>query len=253
MRIVPFRFLCIFSFFLAASLCVSPARSRQPSPDEKFLLDAANRERAERGTPPLRWDSALALAAGQHAREMVRHNSISHRFAGEAELKARVKDAGARFSQVAENVAQAPDVASIHINWMLSPGHSANILNPQLDSIGISVERRGDEYFAVQDFSASVAALTREEQEKEVAALLTARGLRIVTSSEDARKACAHGGAGGAHPRAFAHFDSPDLRQLPDGLVKMIRSGDYSSAEVGACDPGDQGGFSTFRIAVLFF
>ena len=250
-RIFWLRWLALLALlFLAQS--VLPAQ--QPSADEKFLMDAANRERAERRTPPLKWDPALAEAAQRHAREMAQRNNISHRFPGEPELKDRVRAAGARFNRVAENVAEAPDVSSIHINWMLSPGHSANILNPQLDSVGIAVEKHGDEFFAVQDFSAAVPALSAAEQEKQVGALLALRGLHILRDSEDARRACARGtGAGGARPRAVVHFEAPDLRELPPQLLKMIAGNSYDSAAVGACEPKDESAFTMFRVAVLLY
>ena len=250
-RIFWLRWLALLALlFLAQS--VLPAQ--QPSADEKFLMDAANRERAERRTPPLKWDPALAEAAQRHAREMAQRNNISHRFPGEPELKDRVRAAGARFNRVAENVAEAPDVSSIHINWMLSPGHSANILNPQLDSVGIAIEKHGDEFFAVQDFSAAVPALSAAEQEKQVGALLALRGLHILRDSEDARRACARGtGAGGARPRAVVHFEAPDLRELPPQLLKMIAGNSYDSAAVGACEPKDESAFTMFRVAVLLY
>lgn len=243
---------------LALLALLFPAQSalpaQQPSGDEKFLMDAANRERAERRTPPLKWDPALAEAAQRHAREMAQRNNISHRFPGEGELQDRVRAAGARFSRVAENVAEAPDVLSMHINWMLSPGHSANILNPQLDSIGIAIEKRGEEYFAVQDFSTAVPALSAAEQEKQVAALLASRGLHIRRDSGDARRACARGsGTGGAHPRAVVHFEAGDLRELPPQLLKMIAANGFDAAAVGACDRKDEGAFTMFRIAVLLY
>ena len=245
------RWLALLVLLLLAQ---SVLAAQEPSGDEKFLMDAANRERAERGTPPLKWDAALAEAAKRHAREMVQRSGISHRFPGEADLKERARAAGARFSQIAENVAEAPDVSSIHINWMLSPGHSANILNPQLNCIGIAVQKRGDEYFAVQDFSAAVQVLSTEEQERKVGALLASRGLHILRDSEDARRACVRGAAtGGAHARAVVHFESPDLHELPQGLLKMMAAGRFDSAAVGACEAKDEGAFATFRIAVLFY
>ena len=247
----------LLALWLFLSLLFLPgvsAAAQQPSGDEKFLLDAANRERAERGTAPLKWDPALAEAAQRHLREMIRHNTISHRFAGEDDLKSRASAAGARFSAIAENVAEAPDVASIHINWMLSPGHSANILSPHLDSIGIAVAKSGEEYFAVQDFAAAVAALSREEQERKVGELLGELGLRVSKDPEDARRACRRGGGlTGPQARGVAHFESPDLDKLPDGVLKMIRGGHFAAAAVGACDPGDKGGFATYRVALVFY
>ena len=247
LRVLPF-----FVLFLVSG--VTSFAQSQPSGDEKYLFDAVNRERAQRGAKPLKWDPALADAAQRHALEMVKHNAISHRFAGEAELKDRVSAVGARFSVVAENVAEASEVSQLHVNWMLSPGHAANILNPQLTAIGIAVERSGDELFAVQDFSAQVASWSKEEQEKRVADLIASHGIKISRDPTAARKACVQGSAGGGpRPHAYAEFESTDLSTLPDGLLKMIRSGSYSTAAVGACDPGDKGGFSMFRVAVLLF
>lgn len=123
------------------------------SSSERQLTDAANRERRNRGLPTLKWDEALASAARRHAAEMANQGTISHQFPGEPSLPARVTKAGARFTSLAENVARAPSAAAVHDLWMHSPPHRANLLDGNLDSVGVGVVPRNGEVFAVEDFS----------------------------------------------------------------------------------------------------
>ncbi|HWZ97763.1 MAG TPA: CAP domain-containing protein [Candidatus Dormibacteraeota bacterium] len=247
----PIFLALLFSFF------IFPAKSfsqQTPGPDEKFLLDAVNHERAGEKLPPLKWDANLAVAARAHVRQMVERNRLSHQFSGELDMTKRAHDAGAHFSMAAENVAEAPSINELHIGWMNSLPHRTNIMNPKLTAIGIAVEMRGEQYFAVQDFSTAVSSLTREEQEKQVGQLLQSRGLKILSNSEDARKACdSNVGAPGARPLAIFHFEAPDLNQLPDQVVNTIKRGAYRTAAVGACNVNASDGFSHFRIAVLLY
>jgi uncharacterized protein YkwD len=106
---------------------------------ERELFDDANRERSTRGLPLLRWDAELAEAARLHALRMAQQNALSHQFAGEPELAPRLRQSGAHFSAAAENVAEGPTPARIHDGWMKSPGHRENLLDPQLNSLGIAV------------------------------------------------------------------------------------------------------------------
>ena len=120
---------------------------------QRLLLAETNREREARGLPALRWNEALAEAARSHDEVMVERQTISHQFAGEPSLPTRVTRAGVHFSALAENVAEAPDAKQIHSLWMHSPGHRANILDRDMDSIGIAVAERNGEFYAVEDFA----------------------------------------------------------------------------------------------------
>jgi Cysteine-rich secretory protein family len=253
---MPAKFLrpILAALVVSSLLCASAAFSQQtPGADEKYLLDAVNRERAGEKIPPLKWDANLAAAARAHAREMTARNRLSHQFPGEPDLTARTSGAGARFSSVAENVAEAPSIDELHMGWMNSIPHRTNILNPKLTAIGIAVEMRGQQYFAVQDFSTAVSTLSREEQEKQVGRLIEKQGLKISSSSDDARKACDSSGFSGARPLAILHFESPDLNQLPDQVTSAIRKGPYRIAAVGSCAVSRSDGFSHFRIAILLY
>jgi uncharacterized protein YkwD len=141
---------------LVAFLFLSPgtARTQQYGSSAEFhLLNAANQERKANGLAPLQWDEKLAAAARSHAREMAKRNASSHEFPGEDSLPVRVTKAGVQFSAIAENVADAPSVARIHDLWMHSPGHRANILDKEMDSLGVGVVERNGQYFAVEDFA----------------------------------------------------------------------------------------------------
>ena len=258
---MPAKFLRPILAVLPFAFLIFPARCfPQQSPqqnigsDEKFLLDAVNNERAHEKIPPLTWDANLAAAARAHVHEMVARNRLSHQFSGEPDLTARASSTGARFSAVAENVAEAPSVDELHIGWMNSLPHRTNIMNPKLTAIGIAVEMRGTQYFAVQDFSTSVGSLSREEQEKQVGALIQKLGPKISGNSEDARRACdSNSSYSGLRPMAILHFEAPDLNQLPDQVAATIRKGAYKNAAVGSCTVNRSDGFSHFRIAILLY
>jgi len=228
--------------------------SVRPSPTEQSLFDNANRERAKEDLPPLKWNALLASAARHHAELMAQHSAISHQFPGEPALVQRIAAVGARFSTVAENVAAGQDAGDIHYGWMHSPGHRANILDPKLTALGVAVVEARGRLFAVQDFSVAVPELNFDEQEKQVSALLKARGLVSVGQTENARKECANQGVPvGNRAMSIVRFEAPDLGKLPEGLERKIHNQEFHRAEVGACAPMQEMNFPVYRIAVLLY
>ena len=131
-----------------------PAYSQTPTlRAERELFAAANQARRAQGLAPLRWDESLATAARRHAKVMAVRGSAQHGFEGEPSLSARVKQAGAHFSWLSENVTQGPTPEFIHAQFMKSPPHRANILDRDMDSIGIGVVEQRGQLFAVEDLS----------------------------------------------------------------------------------------------------
>jgi len=120
---------------------------------EQELFASVNQVRRAQGLSPLRWDESLAAAARRHAEAMAEHGSVRHGFEGEPSLSARVKQAGAHFSWLSENVTQGPSPQFIHTQFMKSPPHRANILDRDMDSIGVGVVEQGGQLFAVEDLS----------------------------------------------------------------------------------------------------
>jgi hypothetical protein len=240
----------------AAILIASPppAPSQVSGPPQALFL-SANRERAAQGLAPLKWSATLAEAARQHALRMAAQNALSHEFPGEPGMAERATQAGARFSSLAENVAEGPSAESIHQQWMKSPPHRANLLDPQLDSLGIAVVERNGVLFAVEDFSLATEMMSVGEQEGIIGAQLRSHGLRLLKNAGDARRSCVldNGYAGSRAPSFVLHYATPDLQTLPDLLELRIRTGKYHSAAVGACPSDAKFGLSNYRIAVLLY
>jgi Cysteine-rich secretory protein family len=248
------RCLTIIGAVLLLGLFLTPTlRARQTSVADQTLLNSANHDRAAAGLTPLKWDPALAKAAHQHALRMAHMNQLSHQFPGEPSMQDRARQAGARFTVIAENVAQGPTAAGIHTQWMNSPPHRANLLDPELKAVGISVVQSGSMLFAVEDFSAPVPELSLESQEQEVASQLNSQGLPAA-SSADARKTCGlKRGWAGPRPAAVLRYETGDLTELPSEVLQKVSSGNYQSAAVGACEAADSADFTRFRVAILLF
>lgn len=219
----------------------------------RVLFDLANRERTSRGIRPLKWDLALAAAARRHALRMDEEHTLSHQLPGEPDLANREKNAGAMMSAAAENIAIGPVVADIHRGWMHSPGHRRNLLNPIYDSVGIAVLQRGDIFWAVEDFSRSLAALTLDQQEKLVATAIRAAGLTVRLVHGDARDVCDGRPQRESQARFVAEFSSTNLSVLPAPLERTLRSGNYDQAEVGACTKPSTDGLSEYHVAILLY
>jgi len=137
---------------IALMFC-SAAFSETPIQAERELFAAVNQARRMQGLAPLRWDESLAAAAQRHAEIMAEHGSAQHGFPGEPSLSARAKQVGAHFSWLSENVTQGPTADFVHTQFMKSPPHRANILDKDMDSIGVGVVERDGQLFVVEDFS----------------------------------------------------------------------------------------------------
>lgn len=217
----------------------------------------ANQARAEAGAGPLKWDPALALAARQHCLRMVAAGQLSHQFPGEPDVSARAAEAGAHFSLIEENVAIAPSPAAIHDAWMHSPGHRANLLNSQVDHVGVAVVAGPNGLYAVADYERAVQVLSQAQIEAQVAGLL--HGVTILPDPTLARKACDAEGAmprpaSGPRPRFVMFWEDAQLTQLPKNLTDALASGNYRQASVGSCSAqGEEGSFTAYRVAVLLY
>ena len=120
-----------------------PAESVQPEPPqppeqphatnastfEQRILELANIERARYGLAPLQWDAALGAAARAHSVDMATRLFFDHVCPSGNDLSSR----GAH----GENIGlgqQTPE--EVVYRWMGSPGHRANILNPNFTHMG---------------------------------------------------------------------------------------------------------------------
>ena len=230
-------------------------------PDEQRLVDLTNEARAEGGQKPVVWDPALAKAALAHAQLMAQESELSHRYTGEQDLPERAAKAGAHFSTIAENIAMGHSPGQVHGAWMNSQGHHDNLLNANIDHIGVAIVRARGALFVVADFSQAVEAMSTEQVESTVGKMLTAKGLTLVADATSVRHYCslegkAEGNVEGVKPRFLMRWQNSDLSKLPPQLEQAAASGQFQQASVGACGPqnGTNGQvFSGYRVAVFLY
>jgi hypothetical protein len=237
---------------------------------ERQVFGLANQERVKAGVPPLKWNNNLAIAARLHANEMAKRNELSHQFKTEADLSARLADQGARFDAAAENVGLADAVEELHLGWMHSPLHRANLLNPRYDQMGAGIARVGDRLYATQDFAHSVAKFSPDQAEDEVIAAFrkVRNGPRLpaiqLSSDKTLRNSACSDQTNAAIPlpdgpgvlggRTVFNYTTSDLNEIPSNLRKRLVDRDVKVIKLGACPRQDAArGFSNYRvIAVLY-
>ena len=237
-------------------LAAAAAQTQTPprNDSERELFELLNRERVGNHLAELKWDDALFKAARLHALLMLNLNRFEHQLPGEPGLEERLTSAGARFTYIAENIAVGKDAATLHNGWMHSPGHRANLLSPRVTAVGIAVVRGTAGLYAVQDFAQSFGDVSLEQQEKQVASLLSAEGLRVTGAPEDARRACDRSvGVPTLRKGTVIRFETGDLSVFPPELEKKIRGEPYRNVAVGACRTPEAAGFARYKIALLFY
>ena len=119
---------------------------------EVQMLALINFERAAHGLAALKLNAKLNTSAENHSRWMLQADVFSHTGAGGSSADGRMRDAGYVFSgnwASGENISWqsqrgaagiSDDVINLHNSLMNSPGHRANILNPNYVEIGIGIE-----------------------------------------------------------------------------------------------------------------
>lgn len=88
-------------------------------------------------TTPLTWNATLATAAETHSRSMANNNYFDHKDRDGRTPGDRAELAGYDFQQISENIAAGQDsVRKVVDGWLASPGHCANLMNPQFRDVG---------------------------------------------------------------------------------------------------------------------
>lgn len=89
--------------------------------------------------PPLKLNNMLQLAAEKHAKDMAEKNYFDHDSLDGRDPFDRMEDEGYEYSTAAENIAKGNKNAQSAINsWLDSPGHCANMMNPDLKELGMA-------------------------------------------------------------------------------------------------------------------
>ena len=130
---------------LAAPFRAPQADNRAASSRVLELVNAARSRPRKCGsgrfaaTAPLTLDATLGRAAGTHARDMARRGVLSHEGSDGSTVGDRVTRAGYPWRSVAENIASGQkDADDVVRTWLESPGHCANLMNPDMRDMGVA-------------------------------------------------------------------------------------------------------------------
>lgn len=113
---------------------------------QKLMLEAVNDARAQSrfcgeewkdAAGPLIWHCDLMAAAKVQSSDMATNNFFSHAGSDGLQVDQRVSAIGYNWRSVGENIAAGQDtVPQVIEDWLESPGHCMNIMNPQYQEFG---------------------------------------------------------------------------------------------------------------------
>lgn len=105
---------------------------------EAKVLELVNKERAKAGLSPVRYNGTLDNAAEKHARHMGLVGRMAHDGIGDGDPGERIRAEGFRRGW-GENVATGQSSPEQVVReWMNSPSHRRNILDPNFRSLGVA-------------------------------------------------------------------------------------------------------------------
>lgn len=254
--------------FLVVNIC---AFGQDASEFEQRLVDQLNKSRADAGLAPLKVDERLADAARKHSELMADKSELAHVLSGEAEVADRLAATGLNFNRSGENVGYNSEFNGLHSNFMKSPPHRENILNPKYTLVGIGIVKDDEGvYWATEDFAHGIVQRTSDEAEDAVAE--TFDSLRKKSGNAPLKRgdgaqvhdlACSMSTTGKMDPRrvlalsgvhqAITYTNSRP-EQMPASAQQAARSKALSGYAVGACfasDKSNPGG--TYFVVMAFY
>jgi len=150
--------IALLALFVVLIINISACSSDLDSEKSNFLA-LINQYRQDNGVAPLKISSALTTAAQLHSEDMAAHNYFSHDSLDGRTPIDRMRAAGYNYNTYyGENIAAGTSLytaQSVFNAWKSSPGHNANMLNPDFVVIGIGIaynESSQYKYYWTTDF-----------------------------------------------------------------------------------------------------
>jgi uncharacterized protein YkwD len=139
--------LANFPLFVGVDVPTSVSLASDEGPGESASAEAVaaelhrllNRTRTENGLAELDAHDGLARVALAHSQDMVESGFVGHDSPRTGSAVERVERAGFRSGLVLENIGRGYGAAEIHRGLLQSPGHRANVLNPDVTHVGVGV------------------------------------------------------------------------------------------------------------------
>src|SRR5438046_6572091 len=117
-----------------------PAVDRPATVDPGAAAAMISAYRKKSGLGSVAIDPTLSAIASKHAKAMAAEDHLAHVLPGEGSFEARLAAGGYDAAYAAENVgAGYHDLDETFAGWKQSPPHRANMLNRNVDRIGIAV------------------------------------------------------------------------------------------------------------------
>ena len=102
------------------------------------VLELTNEHRAANGLAPLTLNQELNASAYGHSRDMAQQDFFSHTGSDGSSFSDRNREVGYVSNIGAENIAAGSSTPEDVVRlWINSPGHNANLLNPELIELGV--------------------------------------------------------------------------------------------------------------------
>ena len=139
--------LALTSLALALAAVLTGALTAAPAgatTAEDSLTARLNGARSDHGLPSLATRSDLVAVARAQATRMADSGTLYHN----PNLTTDVTN----WRWVGENVGYGPDVQTVHVAFMNSDGHRANILDTDYTEVGVGVVERGDRVWVAEVF-----------------------------------------------------------------------------------------------------
>lgn len=136
---------------------------------ERRIYDFTNVERVKRGLQPLVYEDGLADLARRHSRNMANFEFFAHEDREGMSVGGRKNKYYPQLlvTSIGENLAfydvsnKRFNASEIVVGWMNSPGHRANILDPQYTHLGVGVVLVDTRLYATQNFATPIVKLKK--------------------------------------------------------------------------------------------
>ncbi|GAA4286912.1 hypothetical protein GCM10022262_12710 [Georgenia daeguensis] len=142
---------------MTVSFGLVPTASASDATVADRIFTLLNKARADNGLPPLKRVVELDSVAQAWSQQQAAESRMYHN-----PYYSEQYPSGWRYA--AENVAYTggttPSGDRFHELWMNSPGHRANILNPNFTHVGVGVATKGDRTYATQNFAQYPTSVT---------------------------------------------------------------------------------------------
>ncbi len=163
-----------------------------------------------------------------HAQLMAQPNTLSHQFPGELPLQQRATQSGARFSLIAENIAEGPSVSDLAHAMDAFPAAPREYPGPDMNAVGIAVVQNG------KCFRRGRLLLSGRCVEPGLAGTAGQPPVRTRVQRMSAllpkhvRPAIMDRGCAGQRPLAVLRYETTDLGRLPEDIAQKLQSGQIS-------------------------